>query len=247
MSTGAGSGQGRKAPDGFSVAAYRQLLTQALGAGYRLVPIREHFAGPAGMGGSRTILLRHDVDLALEDAVRLGAEEAELDVRATYFVRFGSPRYDPLSRIGKLLVAELLQQGHEVGLHTEANLLPSDEATAVTARLRQEKHMLESVIGSRVEGVAVHLPKRGTRLFEDYRPQDFGFTYEAYCHHLIDAYFFLSDSNRKWKPTKPQSVIGSEPKIYLSTHPYWWVNDSLSPDDVERLRLMLLAEVGVED
>ena len=63
----------------FDLAHYRELLEAARAGGYR-------FALFEGEPAAGRPLLRHDVDLSLDAALRLAELEAESGVAATYFL-----------------------------------------------------------------------------------------------------------------------------------------------------------------
>ena len=63
----------------FDLSHYRELLDGATAGGYRFAAFGE---GPE----QGDLFLRHDVDLALEAAVRMAEVEAETGAQATYFL-----------------------------------------------------------------------------------------------------------------------------------------------------------------
>ena len=94
----------------FDLAHYRELLEAAKAGGYRFAFFdREPEAGD--------LLLRHDVDLSLEAAIRLAELEAELGVRATYLLLKRSEFYNLAAPSGEAAIARLRELGHRVGLH----------------------------------------------------------------------------------------------------------------------------------
>lgn len=89
---------------------YEVLLEAAQAGGYRFVA----FDKDPEPGD---VFLRHDVDLALEAAVAMGRLEAEMGVRATYFLMTRSVFYNLASRAGERALGELRSLGHSVGHH----------------------------------------------------------------------------------------------------------------------------------
>ena len=63
------------------------------------------------------LLLRHDVDLSLDAALRLAEVEAEAGVTATYFLMTESVFYNLASSEGATAIARLRELGHRIGLH----------------------------------------------------------------------------------------------------------------------------------
>lgn len=95
---------------GFELGHYRELLEAARAGGYRLA-FFDRDPGPSDL------LLRHDVDLSLEAALRMAEVESEAEARATYFLMTRSVFYNLASPEGEMALARLRALGHRVGLH----------------------------------------------------------------------------------------------------------------------------------
>ena len=63
------------------------------------------------------MLLRHDVDLSLDAALRMAELEAEAGAAATYFLMTRSEFYNLDSPSGAAAIERLRELGHRVGLH----------------------------------------------------------------------------------------------------------------------------------
>jgi hypothetical protein len=94
----------------FDLGHYRELLDSATAGGYRWA----FFDTPPEAG---TIILRHDVDLSLDAALRMAELEAEAGAGATYFLMTRSEFYNLDSESGRAAIARLRELGHRVGLH----------------------------------------------------------------------------------------------------------------------------------
>jgi hypothetical protein len=94
----------------FELEHYRELLESARAGGYR-------FATFDGAPAAGDVILRHDVDLALDAALRMAELEAEAGAVATYFLMTRSVFYNLASAEGERAVARLRELGHRVGHH----------------------------------------------------------------------------------------------------------------------------------
>src|SRR4051812_14407902 len=105
----------KKTCAGFTFAHYRSTLAQALKLGYKF----STFAGHAKLKSKRRFLMRHDIDLSIDNCLTFAEIEKSLGIRATYFVRLHARLYNPFEfhTYNKLRAIEKL--GHEIGLHYE--------------------------------------------------------------------------------------------------------------------------------
>ncbi|HEX6763198.1 MAG TPA: hypothetical protein VF094_10375 [Gaiellaceae bacterium] len=94
----------------FSLAHYRDLLRAAVHGGYRWAG----FGGPPAPGD---LILRHDVDLSLDAALRVAELEAEEGAWSTWFLMTRSVFYNLASAEGERAVERLRELGHRVAHH----------------------------------------------------------------------------------------------------------------------------------
>lgn len=92
-----------------SYAELRRELEALRAAGRRFVTLAE-------LEGEADVALRHDVEWSLEDAVALAELEAEMGVRATFFIRADGIAFNPWSSAAKLQIMRLAELGHAVGV-----------------------------------------------------------------------------------------------------------------------------------
>jgi hypothetical protein len=194
----------------FDLEHYRELLRSARDGGYRLAFFdRDPQAGD--------LLLRHDVDLSLDAAVRLAELEHEEEAAATYFLMTGSVFYNLASTEGERALERLRELGHRVGLH------------AVWPH-RELDERFEPV-------VAWHNPD------PDYMGEPLG---DGLANVMEPRFFspesYRSDSNQHWRSGCPHEALawGEFEWLQLLTHPEIWVYPGATMG--ETMRAMLDAE-----
>jgi len=181
----------------FSLGHYRELLQAAKAGGYRWAFFdREPAAGE--------VILRHDVDLALDAALRVAELEAAEEAQATYFLMTRSVFYNLASDEGERALARLRELGHRVGLHA---VWPHAELDArfdpvVAWHNPDPEYMREPVDG------AVNVMRSPWFEPEHYR----------------------SDSNAHWRSGCPHEDLaaGRFERLQLLTHPEIWAYEGAS-------------------
>jgi hypothetical protein len=175
----------------FDLEHYRDLLAAADAGGYRWAFFdRDPQAGD--------LLLRHDVDLSLDAAVRLAEAEAEAGAAATYFLMTESVFYNLDSEEGRGTIERLRGLGHRVGLHAvwpRAHVPPRFDPVVAWHNPDPE------YMSAPVEGAANVMERRF-------------FSPERY----------RSDSNQRWRHGCPHEEIaaGRFEWLQLLTHPEIW-------------------------
>jgi hypothetical protein len=176
----------------FSVEHYGELLAAARQGGYRF-----RFFDREPEPGD--LLLRHDVDLALEAAVEVAQLEADAGVGATYFLMTESVFYNLDSHEGRTALQRLRQLGHRVGLH------------AVWPRTEMDERFDPVVAWHNPDPEYVNEPLHGL------------------VNVMAPPWFspptYRSDSNQRWRSGCPHEELaaGRFEWLQLLTHPEIWV------------------------
>jgi hypothetical protein len=175
----------------FDLDHYRELLEAAKTGGYR-------FAFFDHEPADGDLLLRHDVDLSLDAALRLAELEAEAGAQATYFLMTRSVFYNLASPEGERALARLRELGHRVGLHAlHPHLELDDRFDPIVAWHNPDpEFMREPLVG------AVNVMQAP----------------------YFDPDHYRSDSNQHWRSGCPHEDLaaGSFEWLQLLTHPEIW-------------------------
>jgi hypothetical protein len=207
----------------FDLVHYRELLEAAKAGGYRFAPFGD---GPA----QGDLFLRHDVDLALDAALRLAEVEADAGAQATYFLMTQSVFYNLGSREGTAAISRLRDLGHWVGLHAVyPDVSLDDRFDPVVAWHNPDPEYMTAPVPDAINVM-------GERYFapETYR----------------------SDSNQSWRHSCPHEELraGAFPWLQLLVHPEIWVYEGATMGQTMRAmleeeksrRLELLAEDRID-
>jgi hypothetical protein len=177
---------------GFSLEHYRELLAAASAGGYRF-----SFFDHSPEAGD--LLLRHDVDLSLDAALRMAALEAEEGIPSTYFLMTQSVFYNLASPEGLRALNGLRELGHRVGLH----------AVWPGAELDERFDPI----------VAWHNPD------PDYMSEPLDGAVNVMGRPYFDPDHYRSDSNQRWRFGCPHDELaqGEFEWLQLLVHPEIWV------------------------
>lgn len=198
-------------------ASYRSLLQTLHAHGYRSASFHDFEPQRADL------ILRHDIDLSLDLAVRMGAIDAELGWRATFFVLLASEFYNAASASGRAALRALRNQGHEIGLHFDAAVYADDDAVLADAA-RRECLLLADIIDAPVRVTAFHRPSTCYPRFLGMRGLFAGLPH-AYEPRFFSETAYVSDGAGYWSHGAPLShaAVTQRRGMQLLTHPYLWL------------------------
>ncbi len=208
----------------FSINGYQQLLNLAKQNGYQCKSFEQ---GINVVGSNLSILIRHDIDFSLEYAFKMAQIESQFGLKATYFVMLRSPVYNLWSRQNTLLLWQIRDLGHDIGLHFDAEFSEQTGQDPI-AQIKVEIEVLSSLVGSPVHSFSLHQPTpriiekeiQITGLINTYHPDQ------------LSTFEYISDSNRNWRGKRVESVLNEKSRnIQLLTHPMWWISSQKSTED----------------
>ena len=194
----------------FDLAHYAELVAAAQAGGYSFA----HFEGAPAEG---SVILRHDVDLSLDAALRLAEVENSVGATATYFLMTESVFYNLDSAEGVPAIARLRELGHRVALHAVYPNAPRDARfDPVVAWHNPDPEYMRTP-----------LPDGRINVMQE---------------PWFDPATYRSDSNQHWRSGCPHDELraGAFPWLQLLTHPEIWAYEGETMG--QTMRSMLEAE-----
>ena len=134
----------------FSYTGYARLLSLLRQHDYETVDYHNY------EGYSRCVILHHDIDTDLTQAVRLAELEAEAGVRSTYFVLLRTDFYNPASSESLEQLHRIQALGHEIGLHFDEKAYPTGTQEEMVQRILKERGVLSALLETEVSTVSMH-------------------------------------------------------------------------------------------
>lgn len=208
----------------FGEVKYVSLVKSLIDKGYKVTPYNVvHPDQPH-------LVLRHDIDMSLQAAVRIATLEAQYGWKSYYFIMVRSFLYSIFTPESQGLINQLTSLGHSIGLHFDPH--PYEGWDDMNVSAAQETAFLSNITGKPIEIISFHRPSKSllgnarnlAGLPHTYQPRFFQDI--AYC----------SDSRGAWYHGHPfEHISVKEGKaLQLLTHPIWWDGTERSPE--ERLR-----------
>jgi len=210
---------------GFCLPALADLLGEFADAGYRTV----RFGDADGSDGQ--LLLRHDVDMSLVDAVAVAEVEAALGVESTFFFMVRGDCYSLLDGAARDLLGRVTDAGRRIGLHLDVALYADDE---IVDGAERELDILAWASGAEPEAISFHRPAAHLvggdgvqlRLPHSYEPR------------FVRDIAYLSDSRGAFHHGVPtdSDAFAARSAIQLLLHPVWWASPGVPENAPTRLR-----------
>lgn len=176
------------------------------------------------------VYMRHDIDFSLAEAVQMAEVEHEMGIRSTYFALLTAPYYNPLSEEGTALLRQIVQLGHELGLHYDASVFEGMTVEACRQRVASLAQVLGDHVGHEVRCIAQHKPASSSIHL------DFPDFINAYEDRFFKDIPYISDSRKMFRIDDVFAFIKSTPRCQIALHPLWWTEEPTNrAQDLERI------------
>jgi hypothetical protein len=205
----------------FTLGHYRELCNLAV-ANY---PVADYNHIP---WGRRFILWRHDLDFSLNRGLALAKIEAEVGLKATYFLNPHCEFYNLAESSQHAIVREILSHGHDIGLHFDANFFGKISEVQLNDLIAQEADWLNWLFGVTPVAFSFHNPDASTLTFE---ADAYGGLHNCYSERFKKEVPYCSDSNGYWRFRRLNDVLSeaADPCLQVLTHPGWWQDKPTPP------------------
>ena len=174
---------------------------------------------------SKVILLRHDIDLSLEKALKMAEIESKLNLITTYFLRVNSTFYNIFETRNNEIIKRILSLGHEIGLHFDP-LLYKNLNLKINEGIKNDIKILEFYFNTKIKVISQHRPfLLGTKT------NKFIEKISVYSPFFLKKYKYISDSCQNWREFNLEEAIEKFNKIHVLIHPEWWGNTNVTWKD----------------
>ena len=211
--------------------SYQDFLDEIIRLGYTPIRVMDYYNHVPTT--KKTIVLRHDVDVSAEYALKMAEIEQARGIKSSYYFRW--------STVDPEVIKKIRAMGHEVGLHYETLAFYSEEihlksAQDITAAVQQElRSRLKFEIAQfkqqfgEMYTIASHGADENIRLgvtnykaiMEGENPNDYGIIGTAYGS-ITEHFTYMSDVGGIWDPFPYPKLENNEGPFYILIHPIHW-------------------------
>lgn len=206
--------------------------------GYKVITCEEFVIMKANLP-EKTVVNRIDIDFSVKKVSQLLNIFEELNIKGSFFIRLHAPEYNPFSFESYKVIRRLLDNGHELGYHSEIvdqSKIWNEDAEKCLLR---DLEVLGRMFDYKVTSVASHGGMTGYNnldFWKDRKPKEFGLLYEGYDkepeYNLFQEAFYVSDSEwTRWKCYNKGKIVANDnrsikehlgdnhPLIHILIHP----------------------------
>jgi len=162
-------------------------------------------------------LLRHDVDLDIEKALKMAEIEASKGVYSCFMFLTNCYFYSLSDNSVISAIQSIKKMGHEVGLHYDIHNNNNNNNNE-SELIKMEISKIEDIISSKVCSISFHRP---SPIYIN-GPTHVNGMVNTYASSLMNCY--LSDSKGRWRNGEPIPMIRNNKNniLQLLVHPIWW-------------------------
>ena len=173
---------------------------------------------------SRHLILRHDVDMSIEYAWEMAHVEYGVGAKSVYFIMMTSELYNPSALRNVRLLNEIIDLGHEIGVHFDPSNYPDCSREKLDEYCHSEIDMLTKLVGKTAGIVSFHRPAKDYLSSEE----SIGGAPHTYQPKFYKDIEYCSDSRGGWfhgHPLERKSIKDGN-AMQLLTHPIWWCGNA---------------------
>lgn len=174
------------------------------------------------------IIWRHDIDYSLNCSLKLAKIEYEEGVKATYFVNPHSEFYNLAELTQHHIIKEILQLGHDLGLHFDAAFHGVKSELELSDLVAKESAYLQDLFGVNPTAFSFHNPVSENLECD---ADEYGGLTNCYSSRFKKVVGYCSDSNGYWRFRRLKEVLKKQkdPRLQVLTHPGWWQRKPYPP------------------
>ena len=174
----------------FTISQYRKLLEALIAQRYVFQTFKEFVEHTE----SRSIILRHDVDLRPSYSLRFAKIQNEIGITGTYYFRIHTSSYN------EAIIKEIKNLGHEIGYHYETMETANGGVDLAYEEFCHNLDLFRKIVP--VETICMHGSPRSRfdnkDIWEKYDYRKLGILGDPYFDIDFNEVAYLTDTGRRW-------------------------------------------------
>ncbi len=202
----------------FDLDSYGKMISKIKNLGYKIVFFEDLDVQKTHM------ILRHDVDISLESALKMAIYEANQNFYSTYFILLRSEMYNIYSYYGTEIIKRILSLGHRIGIHFDNSIYRDEDSNSIDKNCEKECSAFQAWFDIDITSISFHKPSKYLISLD----KKIAGRINTYQSLYFKEILYCSDSRGDWYYGDPiKSIKGKNNQaIQLLTHPIWWDTES---------------------
>ena len=193
---------------------YESFIKKFIDKGYKCIKFNE-----LNNSKDRQLILRHDIDLEIDLALKMAKIENNLAVQSTYFFLLSNASYNLISSDNVKKVKEIKNLGHTISLHFDMAIYKNPKKG-----FEYEKDIFSQTFDNPIDIVSIHRPIE--KFLEN--PENYLSTENTYQKkYTKDNITYFADSGGEFRFGNPldSKAFHNVNNIQLLFHPIWWIDN----------------------
>ena len=210
----------------FTYTKYAELLKTFLKNSYKIYTVEQYLKKKPK---ENFVILRHDVDRALSNALQLAKIEASLGIKSTYYFRTSTFKLP--------IVKQISEMGHEIGYHYEILFKAKGDYKLAIKLFEEELPNMRKHYPIKTICAHGNIFMKGINydIWKKYDFKKYGLLGEAYLslNKEIKSGIYFSDTGRQWNKVKTTDnlinlISSKKQNFYILARPDKWNNNLFS-------------------
>lgn len=175
-----------------------------------------------------SILLRHDLEFSVPIALKMAQIEADLGIKATYFVQLHSEFYNTLEKQNIQDVKEIQKLGHQIGLHFDSHFWNIKSENQLERYITLDMNILEQYLEVEIKAFSFH---NNTDFTLSCRKEKYGGLLNVYSDYFRSYYAYNADSLGYWRFERLEDRLreAKEESLQILIHDGMWQEKEMPP------------------
>lgn len=197
----------------FTLANYRNILRR-IKETHATFSFRDaHAMGRDILSRGKFVIMRHDIEISARLALNLARIDADEGIHSTFFL-LQTSEYNPFEENTARMIYEIIDLGHDIGLHYDGALFERLGCDPVAAAQAQA-NLFEAFFQTKIYAMSSHQPMRSQMTFS--LPD----VIDVYDSLYMQDIKYITDSSQVWREGIVSDLLTEYDRIHFLSHEFW--------------------------